>query len=187
MKRLLIKSLLILGAINIGITNSVQALEMIIGESYVKPGIDFIFEGAIKDHVMPLSQNLAEGKTDVHIEARVNWSAKGEVPKGTPRGGFIPYLKINAEVINQRTKETTFVTLTPHINLIDNFHYARNMSLPGKQDDKYTVTFYVDPPEISDVSLHKDWVDGHQAYFMKKQKFTYQDLDFEKIAKASRR
>lgn len=168
-------------------TYKASALEMVIGEEYVKPGIDFIFEGAIKDHVMPLSQNLAENKTDVHIEARVNWSAKGEVPEGTPRGGFVAYLKVNAEVTNQRTNETTFVTLTPHINLIDNFHYARNISLPGKRDDKYKVTFFIDPPQTNDLSLHKDWVDNHHPFFMQPQKFIYENLDFKAIAEATRR
>lgn len=182
-KLILANTLLILGSLSV----KLSALEMVIGEEYVKPGIDFIFEGAIKDHVMPLSQNLAEHKTDVHIEARVNWSAEGKVPEGTPRGGFVAYLKINAEVVNQKTKETTFVTLTPHINLIDNLHYARNISLPGEKGDKYTVTFFIDPPQTNDLSLHKDWVESHHPYLLQSQEFTYKDLDFKEIAEATRK
>lgn len=184
MKKFIVMTTLLIAICSSG---SVQSLEMIIGEAYAKPGIDFIFEGAVKDHVMPASQNLAEDKTDVHIEARVNWSAKGEVPKGTPRGGFVAYLQIHAEVINQRTKAVTFVTLTPHVNLVDNLHYARNMSLPGKRDDKYTVIFYIDPPQKNELSLHKDWADNHHPYFMVSQKYTYKDLDFKAIAEASRK
>lgn len=179
----LITSMLIVGCSS----TSVQSLEMVIGEEYAKPGIDFIFEGAVKDHVMPASQNLAEDKTDVHIEARVNWSAKGDIPKGTPRGGFVAYLKINAEIVNQRTQDVSFVTLTPHINLVDNLHYARNISLPGKRDDKYSVTFYIDPPQKNELSLHKDWVDSFHPYLMTSQKYTYNDLDFKAIAESSRR
>ena len=33
--------------------------ELVIGEKRVDPGIVFIFEGAIKDHVMPMSMHLA--------------------------------------------------------------------------------------------------------------------------------
>ena len=43
-------------------------------------------------------------------------------------------------------------------NLIDNFHYARNISLPGKIDDKYTVVFKVNPPHEFDLALHNDWL-----------------------------
>ena len=33
-----------------------------IGEEKVEPGIVYIFEGAIKDHVMPMSMHLSEMK-----------------------------------------------------------------------------------------------------------------------------
>ena len=51
--------------------------ELVIGEERVEPGIVFIFEGAIKDLVMPMSMHLSENETHVHIEARVNWDTKG--------------------------------------------------------------------------------------------------------------
>ena len=47
--------------------------ELIIGEERIDPGIVLIFEGAIKDMVMPESNNLSMEQTNVHIEARVNW------------------------------------------------------------------------------------------------------------------
>ena len=76
--------------------------ELVIGEERVEPGIVYIFEGAIKDHVMPMSMHLSENETHVHIEARVNWDSKN-VPKGTVPGGFVPYMYINAKVINEKT------------------------------------------------------------------------------------
>ena len=97
-----------------------NAQELIIGEERIKPGIIFIFEGAIKDNVSPNSFHLEENQTNVHIEARVNWDTQN-VPKGTPLGGFIPYLHITAQIINEKTSLSTFVDLTAHINLIDNF------------------------------------------------------------------
>ena len=122
-----------------------SAQELVIGEERVDPGIVFIFEGAVRDLVSPTAQNLAEDLTHVHIEARVNWDMAG-IPEGTPAEGFVPYLNIHALVQNEMTGEIQFVSLLPHINLIDNFHYARNMQLPGGASDPYTVYFYVNPP-----------------------------------------
>ena len=126
--------------------SNVFSQELVIGEERLEPGIVFIFEGAVKDIVYPNSTNLAEEFTNVHIEARVNWDSNN-IPEGTPSGGFIPYLNINATITNESTGQKTFIDLTPHINLIDNFHYARNISLPGKIDQQYSVIFNVNPPE----------------------------------------
>ena len=121
------KNYILTTILSIVISNSLISQELIIGEERVKPGIIFIFEGAIKDIVYPENYNLAEELTDIHIEARVNWDTQN-IPEGTPAGGFIPYLKINAVVTNQRTDLKTYIDLTPHINLVDNFHYARTVS-----------------------------------------------------------
>ena len=138
------------------VTVNLYSQELIIGEERVEPGIVFIFEGAVKDEVYPMSVNLLENQTNVHIEARVNWDSK-KIPEGTPGGGFIPYLKISSIVTNQSTGLKTFVDLLPHINLIDNFHYARNISLPGKKNDMYSVEFFVNAPSKYDLFFHRDW------------------------------
>ena len=152
--------------------------ELIIGEERIEPGIIIIFEGAIKDEVFPKSNNIEQNNTDIHIEARVNWD-KTNVPKGTPRGGFIPYLKVNAKIINTNTGLSTFIDLLPHINLIDNFHYARNISLPGKVSEKYDVIFNVIPPSEYDLNLHKDWEENYGYTFFEKVKYKYFEIDFE--------
>ena len=115
------KNYILTTILSIVISNSLISQELIIGEERVKPGIIFIFEGAIKDVVYPENYNLAEELTDIHIEARVNWDTQN-IPEGTPGGGFIPYLKINAVVTNQRTDLKTYIDLIPHMNLVDNFH-----------------------------------------------------------------
>ena len=61
--------------------------ELIIGEELVDPGIVFIFEGAVKDHVVPNGMHLKESQTNIHIEARVNWDTTN-IPNGTPAGGI---------------------------------------------------------------------------------------------------
>ena len=163
-----------------------NAQELIIGKERIEPGIVVIFEGAIKDMIMPSSSNLNENLTDVHIEARVNWDTDN-IPNGTPKGGFVPYLHINALITNQKTGLKTFIDLIPHINLSDNFHYARNISLPGKIEDLYTVKYTISPPSKYDVSLHMDWKNEIGNSFFKTVTYNYKDVQFEEIAKASRR
>ena len=162
------------------------AQELVIAEERVEPGIIFIFEGAIKDHVMPMAMHLSESQTNIHIEARVNWDTKN-IPDGTPGGGFVPYLHMTAMITNQKTGLKTFIDLVPHINLIDNFHYARNISLPGSIDDLYSVDFNILPPTHIDLSLHKDWLDNYGNVLMDECKFSYTDVDFSEIAKAKRK
>ena len=159
--------------------------ELVIGEERIEPGIVFIFEGAVKDHVMPMGMHLSENQTQVHIEARVNWDTQN-IPEGTPEGGFVPYLHITSLITNQRTGMTTFIDLLPHINLIDNFHYARNISLPGKDTDFYTVDFFVIPPTHIDLALHRDWLNLYGKQLMDKNSFSYKNVYFEEICGASR-
>ena len=166
--------------------NISSSQELIIGEETVAPGIVFIFEGAVKDHVMPEGMHLKENQTNIHIEARVNWDTN-DIPDGTPPGGFVAYLHITAKVTNQNSGMSTFIDLLPHINLVDNYHYARNISLPGNVDDLYLVEFNILPPTHIDLSLHKDWLDNYGNELMMNQYFKYSNVDFEEIANSSRR
>ena len=180
MKKLFFYLLIIFGF------NISTSQELIIGEETVTPGIVFIFEGAVKDHVMPAGMHLKENQTNIHIEARVNWDTN-DIPEGTPPGGFVAYLHITAKVTNQNSGMSTFIDLLPHINLVDNYHYARNISLPGNADDLYLVEFNILPPTHIDLSLHKDWLDNYGNQLMKSQYFKYSNVDFEEIANSSRR
>ena len=180
MKKLFFYLLIIFGL------NISTSQELIIGEETVTPGIVFIFEGAIKDHVMPEGMHLKENQTNIHIEARVNWDTNN-IPEGAPPGGFVAYLHITAKVTNQNSGLSTFIDLLPHINLVDNYHYARNISLPGNADDLYLVEFNILPPTHIDLSLHKDWLDNYGNELMKNQYFKYANVDFEEIANSSRR
>ena len=134
---------------------------------------------------MPMGMHLNEDQTNVHIEARVNWD-ENNIPEGTPAGGFVPYLHITATVTNQKTGLQTFVDLVPHINLIDNFHYARNISLPGSVDDFYSVTFNMLPPTHIDLALHKDWLDAYGEELTTKHSFSYKNVYFGEICRATR-
>ena len=79
MKKLFFYLLIIFGL------NVSSSQELIIGEETVNPGIVFIFEGAVKDHVMPEGMHLKENQTNIHIEARVNWDTNN-IPEGDTAG-----------------------------------------------------------------------------------------------------
>ncbi len=166
-----------------------HAQEMIIGEAAIEPGIQLVFEGAPKDDVTPHDQNLAENKTDVHLEVLTTWTTDEsvEVPEGVKRGGFVAYLHFFATITNEETGATETVTLIPHVTLGDAMHYARNVSLPGSPTDAYTVTFDVRPPEETELAFHKSWRDAHGTPLFEAQSFTYEGLDFEEMAAATRR
>ncbi len=163
----------------------VAAQELVLGEESFYPGIVLIFEGAVRDAVTPRQAHLEEELTDVHIEARANWNADETlIPEGTPPAGFVAYMNIYAQVTNQTTGKETFATLTPHLNLIDNLHYARNIALPGEQTDLYTVKFFVSPPDKHTLALHRDWLNEYGDRLFPRKEFTYENVDFFDIATA---
>ena len=168
------------------ITSSINSQELIIGEERLEQGILMIFEGAAKDHIEPNNRHLGIADTNVHLEARVNWDTLN-IPPGAPAGGFVPYLHISAKITNNKTGQTNYVDLVPHINLVDNFHYARNTSLPGTNLDLYSVEFKIMPPTFIDLSYHKDWVNTYGAYLVKEAVFNYEKVNFFEIANATRK
>lgn len=165
------------------------AQEMIIGEQTIDPGIQLVFEGAPKDDVTPYEQNLAEDKTDIHLEVLTNWSTDPEVtvPEGAQRGGFVAYLHFFATIKNEATGKTEKVALIPHVTLGDAMHYARNVSLPGAATDPYSVTFEVLPPEPTELAFHKSWRDAHGTPLIQPHTFTFESLNFEEMTAATRR
>ena len=164
-----------------------DSLELVIGEERIEPGVIAIFEEAVKDHIQPESLHLTEALTHVHIEARLNWDEE-KIPEATPGGGYVPYLHITAIVTNQNTGLWTYIDLLPNLNLeIDNFNYARNISLPGSSENLYTVQFNIVPPADVERGLHKDWVNKFGQGLFQEIGFKYSDVDFSEIVSASRR
>ena len=159
--------------------------EMVIGEATINPGIYLTFEGAVKDVVAPLGVFLAENETDVHIEMLAHWSE--DAPKGSVPGGYVAYLQVAVLVKNESTDTSIAVQLAPHVNLSDNLHYAQNIKLPGKIDDKYTLKFIIEPPMNGSLGMHYDWRQQVGQTLSAGGNFTFAHLDFSKISKATRR
>jgi len=159
--------------------------EMVIGESSIEPGINLIFEGGIKDDVQPAKYYLNENSTDVHLEVLANWSETA--PSGSPLGGHVAYLEVTAEIINEQTKESSSVGLTPHLNMSDNLHYAQNVKLPGKVNETYTVIFKISEPKSGNMGMHFDWRNQVAKTLTLGGRFEFNNLDFEEIALSTRR
>ena len=156
--------------------------EMVIGEELMAPGIKIVFEGAPKDTIFPLGSHLKENETDIHIEMLANWSANNSF--NFPEGGFVAYLDVQVLIKNQNGKSTK-IKLSPHINLIDSLHYAKNIKLPGSIKDTYDVSFIIDADQMADLGIHNDWHKKVGA-FVTKHTFSYKNLSFESVAKAQR-
>ena len=60
--------------------------EMIIGEENIEPGINLIFEGAIKDDVAPAYKFGKESSSDIHIEVLATWN------NNAPRGLYLIHI-----------------------------------------------------------------------------------------------
>ena len=161
--------------------------EMILGTEKITKDITVIFEGAPRDKIFssPNNPHLSESETDVHIEALINWNEDIDIPSQVP-GSFIPYLKVRAKITNQETDESKTIDLVPHINLIDGFHYARNIKLPGSVNDEYLITFTI-KQDSDQLSYHKDWKDNYATPVIPEISFTYQDLNFFNVSQETRR
>ena len=164
--------------------HEIQA-EMIIGTGSIEPGVDLIFEGGVKDEIMPEEYYLSENETDVHIEVLANWSS--DAPKGSPEGGHVAYLNITAVLINETTGSSDAHKLTPHVNMSDNLHYAKNIKLPGKIDELYTVIFEIRPPKNDELGMHYDWRYTVDKELIVAERFEFNNLDFKEIAISKRR
>jgi len=164
--------------------HEIQA-EMIIGSGSIEPGVDLIFEGGVKDEIMPEEYYLSENETDVHIEVLANWSS--DAPKGSPEGGHVAYLNVTAVLINETTGSSDTHKLTPHVNMSDNLHYAKNIKLPGKIDESYTVIFEIRPPKNDELGMHYDWRYIVDKELIVAERFEFNNLDFKEIAISKRR
>ena len=159
--------------------------EMVIGKESINPGIDLIFEGAIKDDVSPAYKFGKESTSDIHLEVLSTWNENA--PRGSTEEGFVAYLEVSAKILNENNGSYKNIRLLPHINMSDNLHYALNTKLPGKRDDLYTVIFTIKPPKPGDLGMHFDWREEVGSFLLKEHTFVYKNLDFFTIAEASRR
>ncbi len=166
--------------------SAVYSEEQIIAVEKLSEEITITFEAAPKDTLFNDSEKqLSEKDTDIHIEALVNWHEDISIEGQNP-GGFIPYVNITTEIINENTNQKKIIELSPHVNLSDGFHYAKNIKLPGLRVDKYKIIFTIIPDDKS-LTYHMDWKEKYSYPIFSKKIFEYSNLDFQIISESSRR
>ncbi|MBB4061352.1 hypothetical protein GGP80_000352 [Salinibacter ruber] len=163
-----------------------QAQEQVFGEEVLGPGVKMTFLVAPAGDVEPAAQNLSESRSDLHLEVLSGWTEAASDEVGAPAGGFVPYLRLFATVTNEETGQVKKATLVPHVNQTDNFHYARNIALPGAPDDPYTVAFEVHPPQTLELATHSDWRTAYGNQLFAPATVTYNNLQLEEIVRATR-
>ncbi len=160
--------------------------EQIISQEKLSNNISITFEAAPKDTLFNDSiKQLSENETDIHIEALVNWNDGTQI-EGQLAKGFIPYVNISSEIINENSGQKKIINLTPHINLSDGFHYAKNIKLPGLRTDKYKLIFTI-APDNKALTYHMDWREKYPYPIFDKKVFEYSGLDFKETSEATRR
>jgi len=163
-----------------------HAQEQVFGEEVLGPGAKITFLVAPSGDVEPGAQNLSEARSDLHLEVLAGWTEEASEDVGAPTGGFVPYLHLFATVENEDTGQVKKVTLVPHVNQSDNFHYARNIALPGGPDDPYTVIFEVHPPQTFNLATHADWRAAYGNRLFPPATVTYKNLQLGEIVRATR-
>ena len=154
---------------------------LIIGEESIDPGIHVRFIAANNAMVFgALSNQDSEIKSNaIHLEALIKWQRNLKIPQQNI-GEFIPYLDVYALIKNQNNGNQKVVNLTPHLNLVEGYHYARNIELPGDQSDKYQIVFTIETFE-EQVTYHQDWKNQYPVPIITKMQYTYENISFEPI------
>ncbi len=167
---------------------SVNAQEIELGVTELNNGVELIFEAAHSDTIIPAVQNMPVSNADIHLEVRANLEASNIF--GAANGGFLPYLNVNVLIVNKRTGDSVQTILLPHINLIDGFHYARNVDLPGnpakRKRELYDLTFWVNPPDKGVVSISSDLNEALGSNeIVEKTEVKFTDVSFSSLVVAN--
>ena len=182
-KKRLNRFMTLAGAFLIGVllvSGSINAGEVEIGSESINGEISLIFEAAPADDVYPHSMHLPEEETEVHVEVRANFEDNNRYASAA--GGFVPYLNVNVFIKNRVTGDALHITLPPHLNLVDSFHYARNIDLPGDPvSDSYDLTFFIEPTGPFKVQIHADFRINVGDKIIEAQEFTFENINFAEV------
>ncbi|MEM7283010.1 MAG: iron transporter [Pseudomonadota bacterium] len=166
---------------------SVAHSDVLVGEELIQPGISFKLRVTDRMEMTPDEHQLAVEKADFALVAEANWSQDHEqsVPGNSPRGGFVPFLRIKVEIKNKTSGKISFVDLLPHLSMSRSMHYARNIILPDGVGDKYEVAVSVSPPDQSDLSMGEGWRGAHGARLFGVKQFKYGEVDLSRLRSES--
>ena len=157
--------------------------DVLVGDEFIQPGVAFKVRVTSAIEMTPDKQQLASKKADLAVIAEAYWTRdiNKTVPGNSPRGGFVPFLKIKVEIKNKITGKITFIDLQPHLSMTQSMHYARNFMLPEGTGDKYEVSVSVSPPDVSELSLGADWRGAHGSRLFGVKEFKYGEVDLSSL------
>ena len=72
---------------------------------------------------------------------------------------FVPYLSVQAHIVNDVTGEVLDITLRPHVGIVEGLHYAANVILPGDAPT-YSLSVTITGPPLFDGSAPATSVNG---------------------------
>ena len=91
--------------------------------------IRVVLEVAPPDQITASPPSLPPEQAHLHLEAQIRYIQ--DVFGGRVANEFVPYLDVQALIVNDVTEETLQIRLRPHIGIEEGLHYAANVTLPG--------------------------------------------------------
>lgn len=167
-------------------SSRVFGADLTIGTELIQPGIQAVFLAKQSVPMSPDKHHLGVDHSDLSVVVRLNWSKNLEVsvPGDAPRGGFVPYAKVRVQITNVNSGKAVFAVLVPHVDMPNSFHYAINLGVPGGMNEKYDVSFFVDPPDKHEVSYHKDWRNARGDRLFGSQEYKYGNVSFANVSES---
>jgi uncharacterized protein involved in high-affinity Fe2+ transport len=91
--------------------------------------IRVILEVAPPDRITASPPSIPPEQAHIHLEAQIRYVQ--DVFGGRVANEFVPYLDVQALIVNDLTDEALQIRLRPHIGIEEGLHYAANITLPG--------------------------------------------------------
>ncbi len=166
------------------LTSQGACAETLLGTETMPPGISLTFEAAARDAIYPPEQFLNEDQSDLHLEVLARWNQ--DAPSNFPIGGHVAYLQVDVEIVNEQSRKSQSIQLTPHLNLSDGLHYAQNIKLPGSDDQTYELTFRITPPAQGILGIHSDWLRSFGKELLENQTVVFQSVSLTEATRSRR-
>ena len=119
--------------------------------------IRVILEVAPPDEVTATPPTIPRDQAHIHLEAQIRYLQ--DVLGGRVANEYVPYLDVQAHIVNDVTGEVLDITLRPHVGIVEGLHYAANVILPGDAPT-YSLSVTITGPPLFDGSAPATSVGG---------------------------
>jgi uncharacterized protein involved in high-affinity Fe2+ transport len=119
--------------------------------------IRVILEVAPPDEITATPPSIPREQAHIHLEAQIRYMQ--DVLGGRVANEFVPYLEVQAHIVNDVTGEVLDITLRPHVGIEEGLHYAANIILPGDAPT-YALSVTISGPPLFDGSAPATSVEG---------------------------